>query len=214
MEYLYLHGFASCPQSYKAQFLRDRFAQLGLTLHIPDLNLGNFTEITLTKQLHYLQAEYGDHPLTVIGSSLGGFLAVQMAATNPLVEKIILLAPAFEFSRIRAKNLGAEAMCQWQETGTYDFYHYGFKQTMPLKYDFWLDAQTYDERSLVRDLPIAIVHGLQDEVIPYSFSQTFGRDRPNVTLELVDDDHSLGKVLELIWQKTQAFLSLQDRQTI
>lgn len=214
MEYLYLHGFASCPQSYKAQFLRDRFAQLGLTLHIPDLNLGNFTEITLTRQLRYLQSEYGDRPLSVIGSSLGGFLAVQMAATNPLVEKIILLAPAFEFSRIRAKNLGADAMRQWQETGTYNFYHYGDKQNLPLKYDFWLDAQTYDERSLVRDLPIAIVHGLQDEVIPYSFSQTFARDRPNVTLELVDDDHSLGKVLELIWQKTQAFLHLQDHQTI
>jgi len=98
MNYLYLHGFASSPKSSKAVFLQDKFANLGLTLNVPDLNLGNFTEATLTKQLDFLQSEYGNAPLVVIGSSLGGYLALQMAIADLHVQKLILLAPAFKFS--------------------------------------------------------------------------------------------------------------------
>ncbi|MEO1510405.1 MAG: YqiA/YcfP family alpha/beta fold hydrolase, partial [Cyanobacteria bacterium J06633_23] len=36
MRYVYLHGFASGPQSTKAQALRSHFQSAGLTLHIPD----------------------------------------------------------------------------------------------------------------------------------------------------------------------------------
>ena len=97
MNYLYLHGFASSPQSTKARYIQKKFAELGLALHVPDLNLTDFSTVTLSDQLAYLNLTYlnDNEPLVVIGSSLGGFLAVQLAAQNPLVQKIVLFAPAF-----------------------------------------------------------------------------------------------------------------------
>jgi uncharacterized protein len=209
MNYLYLHGFASSPKSQKASFLQDKFAQLGLTLPVPDLNLGDFSEITLSKQLHYLDQEFGDRALVVIGSSLGGFLALQMAIMNPKVEKLVLLAPAFGFGKLLADGLGADAIALWQKNGSREFFHYTFNRNLPLKYEFFADAQPYTDKSLTRSLPILIIHGLQDEVIPFSLSQAFADHHPDVTLRLVEGDHSLdGDLLDLIWQETSRFLGL------
>ena len=213
MNYLYLHGFASSPKSSKAIFLQAQFAQVGLTLDIPDLNLNNFSEVSLTKQLNYLKSKYGESPLVVIGSSLGGYLALQMAIAMPQVQKLILLAPAFEFSKCLAESLGEEAIAQWQAVGTRAVYHYGFKQEIPLNYEFYSDAQTYLPKSLERELPILIIHGNNDEVVPCSLSRDFvstalknGHHR--IILKIVESDHSLGNVMDLIWQKTATFLEL------
>ncbi len=51
--YIYLHGFASSPSSTKAQYLRARFASLQINLNIPDLNQGDFSHLTLTRQLQF-----------------------------------------------------------------------------------------------------------------------------------------------------------------
>jgi uncharacterized protein len=211
MNYLYLHGFASSPQSGKAQFLRTQFAQLGLTLDLPDLNLGNFGKTTLTQQLNFLNSHYGHSPLAVIGSSLGGYLALQMAIANPQIQKIILLAPAFKFSHTFEQGLGAEAIAQWQATGTKEFYHYSFKQNIPLDYEFLIDARTYLDKTLNRKLPILIIHGNHDDVVPPLLSQEFSQEFSYpITLEIVESDHSLSNVMDLIWQRTKIFLQLES----
>ncbi len=208
MNYLYLHGFASSPKSSKAVFLQDKFANLGLTLNVPDLNLDNFTEATLTKQLDFLQSEYGNSPLVVIGSSLGGYLALQMAIANLNVQKLILLAPAFKFSECLAKDYGLEAIAAWKATGSREIYHYGLNQPISLNYEFFTDAQSYLDKSLDRELPILIIHGANDTVVPVSLSQEFVANYPFTTLKIVESDHSLGDVVNLIWQRTTEFLGL------
>jgi len=209
MNYLYLHGFASNPNSTKAKFLQAQLAQRGIDLMVPDLNLGNFTEITLSKQLTYVETlGNSNSPLIVMGSSLGGYLALQMAIANPHIQKLILLAPALSFSQCFAQSLGETAIAQWQQTGYREFYHYGFKQSLPLKYEFFTDAGTFAAKSLERSLPILIIHGLDDEVVPCELSRQFAASHDNVTLELVESDHSLGNMLDLIWQKTQLFLEI------
>lgn len=50
-QYLYLHGFASGPQSQKARGLAARFQAQGLELEIPDLNQGDFSHLTLSRQI-------------------------------------------------------------------------------------------------------------------------------------------------------------------
>lgn len=49
--YIYLHGFASGPQSTKAQFLRHCWQKRGLAMEIPDLNGDDFSSLTLTRQI-------------------------------------------------------------------------------------------------------------------------------------------------------------------
>jgi uncharacterized protein len=208
MKYIYLHGFASSPQSSKAQYLQRRFANLGLELEIPDLNLGNFSEVSLTRQLDYLQATYGNTPMAIAGSSLGGFLAMLWARVNPQVERLVLLAPAIDFGRHFAEHLGEEAIAQWQAKGSREFYHYGFKRPIELDYEFLRDAQTYSELEVDPELPILIIHGMQDEVVPCELSIEFAKNRPNTTLELIESDHGLADGMEFIWQRMQEFLSL------
>ncbi len=74
-EYIYLHGFASSPNSAKARYIRDRFAEIHTKLKIPDLNAGDFSHLTITRQITQVAAEFPDEsvPLTLIGSSLGAF---------------------------------------------------------------------------------------------------------------------------------------------
>ncbi len=214
MNYLYLHGFASSPQSTKAQYMQQKFADLGLNLPVPDLNLTDFCTVTLSEQLDYLDRTYlnNQQPITVIGSSLGGFLAVQLAAKNPLVQKLILFAPAFGFSQRIADALGAENVSKWQQDGSREFYHYGLKRNVNLQFNFFVDAQNYagenSEQKLTRSLPILIFHGIHDEVVPAALSEEFAKARSQVTLKLLNDDHALGKDLESLWQDTKQFLAI------
>ncbi|OIP78555.1 MAG: esterase [Oscillatoriales cyanobacterium CG2_30_44_21] len=210
MQYLYLHGFASSPHSYKARYMQQRFTELGLTLHIPDLNLADFSTVTLSQQLDYLQSEYfaQGQAIAVIGSSLGGFLAVQLAALSPLVEKLVLFAPAFGFGQRVAQALGIENMAEWQQLGGRQFYHYGLKRNVSLHYEFIADAQNFSEDSLKRSLPILILHGIHDDVVPSVLSEEFAKGRSQVSLKLVDDDHALGKDLESYWQDIRHFLAV------
>ena len=210
MNYLYLHGFASSPLSTKARYMHQKFKQLGLTLHTPDLNLTDFSTVTLSKLLDYLNRAYleSNQPLVVIGSSLGGFLAVQLAAQSPLVQKLVLFAPAFGFSHRIAKTLGEESIAKWQQDGSREFYHYGLKRNVNLHFQFFVDAQNYSEEKLTRSLPILIFHGIQDEVVPASLSEEFMKRRSQVTLKLLSDDHALGNDLDNIWQDTKQFLAI------
>ena len=210
MNYLYLHGFASSPQSTKARYMQKKFAELGLDLDIPDLNLTDFSTVTLSEQLAHLNLTYlsNGEPMVVIGSSLGGFLAIQLAAQNPLVEKIVLLAPAFGFSQRIAKALGAENVAKWQADGSREFYHYGLKRNVNLQFQFFADAQNYSEEKLTRSLPMLIFHGVHDDVVPAALSEEVAKKRSQVTLKLLDDDHALGNDLDSIWEDTKNFLGI------
>lgn len=202
MKFVYLHGFASGPRSSKAQFLAQKFTEIGQELWIPDLNLGDFRTMTISKILNYLQTETSCAPaLTVIGSSLGGFIASQWAIRRPSIESLILLAPAFRFPETLSVWLGAEAIHQWQTTGARQFFHYGDQQELALDYQFYADAQSYTQ-SLDRALTIEILHGIKDRVVPHQLSLEFSQSRPWVNLHLLDSDHSLAQPadLNLLWQ--------------
>ena len=136
--------------------MQQKFAELGLTLHVPDLNLTDFSTVTLSEQLDYLDRTYlqDNQEITVIGSSLGGFLAVQLAAQNSLVQKLVLFAPAFGFSQRIAQALGEENIKQWQESGSREFYHYGLKRNVNLQFQFFVDAQKYCTLDKVKNYAI------------------------------------------------------------
>src|SRR5260370_10562433 len=129
---IYLHGFASGPSSSKARFFQDRFAQLGIGLEIPDLAEGNFEHLTITGQLNVIEHTAAGDPVSLIGSSMGGYLATLYAARHPEVEKLILMAPAFSFPTRWPDELGEGKREEWRRTGMLPVFHYRQELTLNL----------------------------------------------------------------------------------
>ena len=212
-DYLYLHGFASSPRSQKAQFLKQRFAQQGLILTIPDLNQPGFTQLTLSRQIQQARTILmsSSHDWCVIGSSFGGLTAAWLGEQPDLagrIKQLVLLAPAFQFLEQWLPRLGKAALNQWRETGFLDVYHYGEQQQLSLHYDFVEDAKHYREAHLGQSIPTLILHGRQDEVIALNASQHYAAQRPWVTLIELESDHALITVQNDLWREIRRFLSL------
>src|SRR5437588_8763451 len=131
---VYLHGFASGPASKKAQFFRSRLSQLGIGLEIPDLAEGNFAGLTITGQLEVIEHASRSESVTLIGSSMGGYLAALYATRHPEVEKLVLMAPAFCFLKRWMETLGPSTVERWKSTGSLEFFHYGEGRAVPLGY--------------------------------------------------------------------------------
>lgn len=213
MDYIYLHGFASSPHSAKAKYLRDRFRSRQLQLHIPDLNQSNFSALTLTRQLHQIEAVLppDSTPVTILGSSFGGLTAAWLGQRQPRVQRLVLLAPAFQFLDHWLPQLGAEQLETWRTQGYYPVYHYGEGRSLPLSYEFVRDNQQYREDQIQRPVPTLILHGRRDEVIPIAASRRFAAARPWVQLIAFDSDHTLASVMGQIWQAIQEFCQLSPR---
>ncbi len=205
MHYFYLHGFASSPRSQKAQDMSDRFAQLHLPLVIPDLNQGDFTHLTLSRQIQQVQALLPPTPVTLIGSSLGGLTAAWVGQLCPQVSRMVLLAPAFGFLAHWLPKLGTAQLQEWQRSDRLLVFHHSQGKLEPLHYGFVEDCATYRETELQRPIPTLILHGVHDEVIPVAASEAFSRDRPWVQLMPLDSDHGLLNVGTEIWQATRNF---------
>lgn len=206
--WLYLHGFASSPQSAKAQYLRDRCTAQGHPLTILDLNQNDFTHLTISRQLAQARASFppSDRPISVIGSSLGGLTAAWLAQEQTQVERLILLAPAFGFLEHWLGRLGEDAIAQWQATGFHSVYHYGAQREIPLHYEFLSDARTYENlAALTRPIPTLILHGIHDDVIPVDSSRHYAASRPWVKLIELDSDHLLAHVMPEIWEAVRSF---------
>ena len=202
---VYLHGFASGPTSKKAQFFRGRFAQLGIGVDIPDLADGNFAQLTITGQLRVIERACRGEPVTLIGSSMGGYLAALFAARHAEVEKLVLMAPAFCFSKRWPQTLGQASMEEWQRRGVLKVFHYGQGRRAELGYQLIEDGRQYEDYPEVRQ-PTIIFHGRDDTVVPADLSVEFGRRHPQVQLHLMESDHELMNVLDDMWMETEKFL--------
>jgi len=162
---VYLHGFASSPASKKAGFFRERFAELGIGLEIPDLAEGNFERLTISGQLAVIERTSRGEPAVLIGSSMGGYLAALYAARHPEVERVVLMAPAFCFSRRWPETLGEDAMSEWKQSGLLKVFHYGEVRDASLGYQLIQDASQYEDYPSFEQ-PALIFHGTNDTVVP------------------------------------------------
>ncbi|AUR51511.1 YqiA/YcfP family alpha/beta fold hydrolase [Aquella oligotrophica] len=208
MKYIYLHGFASSPQSYKAQFFKSKFDLIGSELLIPDLNLGDFTNLKVSSQLLYLKELISnDTDYCLIGSSLGGLLALILAEEHIQVKKLILLAPAIEIKNVWDKELGVDNIKKWQKQGVYNIFHSGAKCEVPLKYDFIHDMQNIKDRDFKRGLPVLLIHGKYDKTIPVEVSHVYQRQNQLAKLVVLNCEHGMEDKIEEIWIAANSFIN-------
>jgi pimeloyl-ACP methyl ester carboxylesterase len=226
MHVFYLHGFASSARSSKARFFGERLASLGLPLHLPDFNEPDFFTLTVTRMLDQVDdaiAALPAGPVTLIGSSLGAFVAWHAAArrasrnagvgagdgsgSHP-VQKLVLLAPALDFGKNRMKELGEEGLAKWKATNRLEFFHYGYGEPRAVHYELYDDARRYDSTRVNADVPTLVFHGRRDALVDPVMVEQFCAARPSMTLHMLDDEHQLLGHLDFLWRETAAFLNL------
>jgi pimeloyl-ACP methyl ester carboxylesterase len=208
---LYLHGFASGPLSSKARYFRERLEAAGAQVTVPDLAAGDFEHLTITGQLAVIERAAGGAPVSLIGSSLGGYLAALYAARHAEVQRVVLMAPGFGFAQRWPEWLGPEKVEEWRRTGRMEVFHYGEKRNCQLSYALIEDAAGYEDEPDFRQ-PALVFHGSRDDVVPARLSESFAASHPNARLEILDSGHELLDVLEYMGSKVEEFL-LGSRRT-
>ncbi|MDZ7638926.1 MAG: YqiA/YcfP family alpha/beta fold hydrolase [Bryobacterales bacterium] len=206
MNYVYLHGFASSPASSKATYFRHRFADRGLELAIPALDGGDFERLTISGQLKMIAETAGPGDVTLIGSSLGGYVAALYAARHPEVKAVVLMAPAFCFPRRWEAELGAEDFAAWRRTGKRTIFHYGDGREREIGFGLIEDGLHYEDYP-VPQCAALVLHGVNDTVVPVEYSREFAcRQGEGARLVEYPSDHTLGDVTPAIWAETERFL--------
>src|SRR2546428_1525469 len=117
----YLHGFASSAKSTKAGYFAERLCEHDICLDCPDFNEPDFATLTLTRMIDQLGSNLANSSVrlqpdsvgrvrlkpdatsgavTLIGSSLGGTLAILAAEKlASKIDRVVLLAPAGMFAK-------------------------------------------------------------------------------------------------------------------
>lgn len=203
---LYLHGFASGPGSKKAVIFRERFRRQGIELEVPDLAEGGFERLTISGQLAVVERVARSEAVSLMGSSLGGYLAALYAARHPEVKRLLLMAPAFAAGRQFLEQLGPEKTEAWKSTGWTPFYDYANARESRVWWRFIEDAREFEEFPKTTQ-PVLIFHGLSDETVPWSLSKEFARRHSEARLELVDSDHELLNAVEQIGAAAETFFA-------
>jgi pimeloyl-ACP methyl ester carboxylesterase len=208
----YLHGFASSSRSTKAGFFAERLESRGLAVYRPDFNQPDFATLTITRMLDQLTreiAETGDRPVTLMGSSLGGALAILAAARlGPAVDRVVLMAPAVMFAKPGHHLLPPERIETWRSTGAMPFFHYAYNEERRLNFAFYEDTLRYDPFAAAFSQPTLVFQGLHDASVDPRTVEQFAQSRPNVALSLLDDDHQLIASLPRMWNEVECFLGL------
>jgi uncharacterized protein len=202
-QYIYLHGFASSPASVKAMYLQECFEGVGIQLAVPDLNQGDFAHLTISRQVQQVVdlLPRDKSPVVLIGSSLGGLTAAIVAQKYPQVNRLILLAPAFDFLSHWLPKIGEKQLNLWERDRYLPIYHYGQQKLLPLHYNFIIDAHRYHLCQGDELVTTLIVHGTADDVIPIASSRDFAAKYSSVKLLEVDSDHNLRNFNHYIWQE-------------
>lgn len=210
--WLYLHGFASGPTSYKGLAIAEHYAQHGVAIERLDLRIPSFERLRLGEMIASVRRAIGGESERVVlfGSSLGGLTACRVAEEDPRVCALVLLAPAFRIMERWRERLGEAGWKAWQTTGWLETLDYISKTMSRVDFGFAEDAAAIDERSGgfpdVR-VPTLIIHGVKDPVVDVALSRTWSAGKRHVRLVEVDDGHELAASLDRIKSEADRFLA-------
>jgi len=207
----YLHGFASSAKSTKAAYFAERLREHDIRLDCPDFNEPEFATLTLTRMIDQLGSNLANGAVTLIGSSLGGTLAILAAQKfASRIDRVVLLAPAVMFAKPGHHLLPPERIEEWKRRGALPFFHYAHGEERLLNVSFHEDSLRHDAFNAVIQQPTLVFQGLRDASVDHRTVEAFARTRPNVTLSLLDDDHQLVASLPRMWESVAPFLGLVE----
>jgi uncharacterized protein len=207
--WLYLHGFASSPQSTKARAFQAWAAERKIAIEALDLRVPSFEHLRFSAiKARVREAIEGPQGRAVlIGSSLGGLTACRVAEEDPRICAVLAMAPAFRLAETWRTKLGAESWDAWRRDGSREVDDYGTKTRSSIDFGFVEELETLDGGWPDVRVPVLIVHGTKDETVDVDRSRTWARGKRHVRLVEVDDGHELGLSIPRILVEADAFFA-------
>jgi pimeloyl-ACP methyl ester carboxylesterase len=212
---IFHHGFMSDMNSTKALYIEKFCLDRGYNfIRFDNFGCGNssgiFTDQTISSWAmgaQYVVDELAQGPVILVGSSLGAWIAALLASSgNNNIKGLITIAAAFDFTQdIIWDRLSPDQQAIFKQQGIFrvtgekgDCSH-----SYPININLINDAKQHLLlRKKVIDItcPVHLIHGLQDQDVPYNISQQAaakiaGND---VVLKLIKDgDHRLARPKDL-----------------
>jgi uncharacterized protein len=207
--FLYLHGFASGPQSKKGTAFAGHYEARGVAIERLDLRVPSFEHLRLSAMLDVVSTALGGPAdrAVVIGSSLGGLTAARAAERDSRIASLILLAPAFQLANRWRSQLAADELADWQRTGWRTVLDRTTNREARIDYGFLEDVTSIDQGFPDLRVPTLILHGVRDDVVPVDHSRRFAEGKRHVRLVELDDDHELVASLPRILDEADRFLT-------
>lgn len=177
------HGMESTRGGTKQTAIVERFVPLGYNVLRFDFSFvgdseGEYEDLTVSAEvddalgaLDFMH-EFGASECTLVGSSLGGLVALLTAAQLPhLVSRVAVIAPVAD-SRLFTDGLSDKAIADWRTRGRRRVGS-GF-----LKPSFLDDVLRIDAPAALRtiQMPVLVMHGDADEVVPFSHADIVRRN--------------------------------------
>jgi alpha-beta hydrolase superfamily lysophospholipase len=203
---VYVHGFASTRGGDKATALEAACTRRGWTFAAFDFrghgqSTGTLRELRGSGLLDDLEQvrDYlvgrGVGRLCLVGSSMGGWVAAWFALRHPQsVAGTALIAPALDFVRSRWAVLTPDERRRWKETGRLRINNQWVDAELGYGLVEEIDLFPLDQLAAGLARPMLILHGLQDDTVPYRQSIEFLERAacPHMELRLYKDgDHRL-----------------------
>lgn len=187
-------------------FVKFNFSHNGTTIEKPSefADLESFGQNNYFKELsdldfvieHFSQENRVDADnITLIGHSRGGGISIVKAAENSKVKNLITLASVDSLDRFPTD----EKREDWKKNGVYYNYNSRTKQQMPHYIQFLEDFENNKERFSVQNSMAnykgksLIIHGLEDEAVPFSSAKNLNSWALHPQLKLVEKaNHTFG----------------------
>ena len=202
---LYLHGFASSPESQKIRSLRPLLAPQ-IELVTPDLNVPSFDRLDFDAMVEKAYLECGGHAAALVGSSLGALVALAVVKRG-LRAPLVLIAPA----------LGVAD--QWLDripTGDPVLVpNYALGTDAPIHRAFFEQIAKVNVDETPPPVPVTILIGSKDESVPlqrvasvwHSWQSSGALARQSKFVVIAEGDHGLTAHVDRIAQAIREALA-------
>lgn len=215
---MFLGGFATDMTGTKASFLAERCEKENISFLRGDYrghgaSSGDFRDGTIGAWFDDACALFDrltDGPQLVIGSSMGGWLALMLALARPdRVKALIGIAAAPDFTEdLIKKNLTGEQLRLLEHKG--EFEEHGLVYTRRLIEEGQNHLILRGKLAAIAP-PVRLLHGLQDESVPaaYAFriAEAIAHDDARITF-IKNGDHRLSRDQDLaaLWHLAGEFV--------
>lgn len=205
---LHLHGFASNVKSSKVSILTDYISKSGkFSLFCMDMDYHTTTTSKVLEVLDTLLKGFKESYKKILlsGSSHGAYIILNYIRFygGELISSALLFAPSYSTLQLTLVQEGIEKCERWLrgeeelvinecETSLHLTIHRDFaKDILEKGYEIISDGCVRFPQE--PPIPILVVHGTQDEVVPVEHSRTFVEKVKVKKYIEVEDDHRLSK---------------------